>query len=104
MGEHKNPDKPLESPEPLNIGKVYTDGNYACYERFSPEVLIVTRKNTRKIERKHLSLRTRCTRLAREGNRFPKTEQTRGIVVALVIIQPLPAKAGRALAGRALVK
>jgi IS1 family transposase len=28
-GEHKNMDKPLELLEPLNIGKVYTDGNYA---------------------------------------------------------------------------
>jgi insertion element IS1 protein InsB len=44
--EHKNLDKLLELLKPLTIGKVYTDGNYAYYERFSPEVLTVTKKNT----------------------------------------------------------
>ncbi|MDR0639445.1 MAG: IS1 family transposase, partial [Spirochaetaceae bacterium] len=48
---------------PLNTGKVYADGSYAYYERFSPEVLIVTKKNTQKTERKHLSLRTWSARL-----------------------------------------
>jgi hypothetical protein len=37
--EHKNLDRLLD---PLNIGKVYADGSYAYYERFSPEVLTVT--------------------------------------------------------------
>ncbi|MDR0638170.1 MAG: hypothetical protein LBG27_04585 [Spirochaetaceae bacterium] len=40
------------------MGNVYTDGNPAYYERFSSEVLVVTKKNTQKTERKHLSLRT----------------------------------------------
>jgi insertion element IS1 protein InsB len=67
-GEHKNLDKPLKLLRPLKIGKVYTDGNYAYYERFSSEVLVVTKKNTQKIERKHLSLRTWRARLARKGS------------------------------------
>jgi insertion element IS1 protein InsB len=71
--EHKNPDKLLELLKPLKPGRVYTDGNYAYYERFSPEVLTVTKKNTQKIERKHLSLRTWCARLVRRGIRFSKT-------------------------------
>jgi insertion element IS1 protein InsB len=83
--EHKNLDKLLELLEPLNIGKVYTDGNYAYYERFSAEVLTVTKKNTQKIERKHLSPRTWSARLVRKGLRFSKTEQMRKIVVALAI-------------------
>ena len=83
--EHKNLDKLLEMLEPLNLGKVYTDGNYAYYERFSPEVLVVTKKNTQKIERKHLSLRTWCARLVRKGIRYSKTEQMHKIVVALTI-------------------
>jgi hypothetical protein len=33
--------------KPLNIGTVYTDGNYEYYEHFSPAVLRV-RKKTRK--------------------------------------------------------
>jgi insertion element IS1 protein InsB len=83
--EHKNLDKLLELLKPLNIGSVYTDGNYAYYGRFSPEVLTVTKKNTQKIERKHLPLRTWCARLARKGLRFSKTERMRKIVAALTI-------------------
>ncbi|MDR0583810.1 MAG: IS1 family transposase [Treponema sp.] len=84
-GEHKNLDKPLELLIPHNIGKVYADGNYAYYERFSSAILVVTKKNAQKIERKHLSLRRWCGRLVRKGIRFSKTEQTRKIVVALII-------------------
>jgi insertion element IS1 protein InsB len=40
--EHKNLDTLLELLSPLKIGKVYTDGNYAYYERFSSEVLVGT--------------------------------------------------------------
>ncbi|MDR1220916.1 MAG: IS1 family transposase [Treponema sp.] len=64
---------------------VYTDSNYAYYERFSSEALTVTKKNTQKIERKHLSLRAWSARLARKGLRLSKTEQTHKIVVALAI-------------------
>jgi insertion element IS1 protein InsB len=83
--EHKNLDKLLVLLKPLKLDTVYTDGNYAYYERFSPEVLTVTKKNTQKIERKHLSLRTWCARLVRRGISFSKTERTRKIVVFLVI-------------------
>jgi insertion element IS1 protein InsB len=82
-GERKNLDRLLELLKPLNIGDVYTDGNYAYCERFPPEVLTVTKKNTQKIERKHLSWRTWCARLARKGLRF--TERMHKIVVALTI-------------------
>ena len=83
--EHKNLDKLIELLEPLDIGKVYTDGNYAYFERFKKDVLVVTKKNTQKIERKHLSLRTWCARLVRKGIRFSKLEQMHKIVVGLVI-------------------
>jgi insertion element IS1 protein InsB len=49
--EQGNLDKLLELLKPLNLGKVYTDGNYAYYERFSPEVLVVTKKNRQKIDK-----------------------------------------------------
>jgi insertion element IS1 protein InsB len=81
--EHENLDKLLELLKPLNLGNVYTDGNYAYYERFSPEVLIVTKKNTQKIERKHLSLRMWSARLVRKGLCFSKTAQMHKIVIAL---------------------
>jgi insertion element IS1 protein InsB len=83
--EHKNLGKLPELLKPLNRGKVYTDGNYAYYERFSPEVLTVTKEKTQKIERKHLSLRRWCERLVRKGTRFSRTEQMHKIVVALTI-------------------
>jgi insertion element IS1 protein InsB len=73
--EHKHLDTRLELLEPLTLGKVYTDGNYAYYERFSSEVLTVMKKNTQKIERNHLSLRSWCARLVRKGIGFSKTEQ-----------------------------
>ena len=47
--EHKNLDKLPELLKPLNLGKVYTDGNYAYYERFSSEVLVVTKKTLKKL-------------------------------------------------------
>jgi insertion element IS1 protein InsB len=84
-GEHKNLDTLLELLEPLTLGKVYTDGNYAYYERFSSEVLTVTKQKRQKIERKDLSLRTWCAGLVRKGIGFSKTEQMHKIVVALTI-------------------
>jgi insertion element IS1 protein InsB len=83
--EHGNLDKLLELLLPLNIGKVYTDGNYAYYERIDSEVLVVSKKNTQKIERKHLSLRTWSSRLVRKGIRFSKKETMHKIAVGLVI-------------------
>jgi insertion element IS1 protein InsB len=83
--EHKTPGKLIELLDPLEIGNVYTDGNYAYFNHFSSKKLVVTKKNTQKIERKHLSLRTWCARLVRKGIRFSKTEIMHKIVVALVI-------------------
>ncbi|MDR3110934.1 MAG: IS1 family transposase [Planctomycetaceae bacterium] len=45
----------------------------------------MSKKNTQKIERKHLSLRTWCSRLVRKGIRFSKTEQMHKICVGIVI-------------------
>lgn len=83
--EHCNLDKLLELLSPLNIGTVYTDGNYAYYEKIDSAVLVVSKKNTQKIERKHLSLRTWCSRLVRKSIRFSKTEGMHKICVGLVI-------------------
>ena len=83
--EHANLDKLIELLTPLEIGKVYTDGNYAYFKHFSDDELVITKKNTQKIERKHLSLRTWCARLVRKGIRFSKSEQMHKIVVGLVI-------------------
>ena len=83
--EHYNLDELIALLSPLKIDKVYTDGNDAYVERISSEVLVVSKKKTQKIERKHLSLRTWCSRLVRKGIRFSKTMQMHKIVVGLVI-------------------
>ena len=83
--EHKSLDKLVGLLNPLSIGKVYTDGNYAYFKHFSSDELVISKKNTQKIERKHLSLRTWCARLVRKGIRFSKTEKMHKIVVGLVI-------------------
>ncbi|MDR1383319.1 MAG: IS1 family transposase, partial [Planctomycetaceae bacterium] len=83
--EHGNLDKLFELLSPLEIGTVYTDGNDAYDDRLDPETLVVSKKNTQKIERKHLSLRTWCSRLVRKGIRFSKTERMHKIVIGLAI-------------------
>ena len=83
--EHDNLDKLMALLSPLSIGRVYADGNAVYAGRFSPEVLVVSKKHTQKIERKHLSLRTWCSRLVRKGIRFSKTARMHKIAVGLVI-------------------
>jgi insertion element IS1 protein InsB len=83
--EYENLDKLIELLGSLELGEVYTDGNYAYFNRFSNINHIVGKANTQKIERKHLSLRTWCARLVRKGIRFSKSKLMHKIVVGLVI-------------------
>ena len=69
--------------EDFNITIAYTDGNPA-YNKLDCDV-VVGKRNTQKIERKHLSLRTWCSRLVRKGIRFSKDLTMHKIVVSLVI-------------------
>ena len=81
--EHKNLDVLLELLRPFSISIVYSDNNSAYEQRL--ENNIPGKRNTQKIERLHLSLRTWCSRLVRKGIRFSKSEALHKIVVALVI-------------------
>jgi insertion element IS1 protein InsB len=83
--EHKSLAKLMELLKTLDIGTAYTDGNYAYFKHFPKANHIVGKRNTQKIERKHLSLRTWCARLTRKTIRFSKTLQMHKIVVGLVI-------------------
>jgi insertion element IS1 protein InsB len=47
--------------------------------------VVTGKENTQKIERKHMSLRTWCSRLVRKGIRFSKDPRMHKIVAALVI-------------------
>ena len=51
---------------------IFADGNSA-YDQITDSWVIVSKKFTQKIEKKHLSLRTWCSRLVRKGIRFSKS-------------------------------
>jgi insertion element IS1 protein InsB len=71
--------------EPFGISRFYTD-DWGAYQRhLDPEQHIVGKKNTQKIERKHLTLRTRIKRLARKTICFSKIEQMHDIVIGLFV-------------------
>lgn len=68
----------------FEIKYVYVDGNPA-YQNISESEVVVGKRNTQKIENKHLSLRTWCSRLVRKGLRFSKSHLMHRIVVGLII-------------------
>ncbi len=63
----------------------YSD-DWEAYERYlAPVFHIVGKRHTQKIERKHLTLRTRIKRLARKSICFPKSILMHDIVIGLFI-------------------
>jgi IS1 family transposase/transposase-like protein len=82
--EHKNLDELLELLKLFDIKVVYTDDNDAYKLRITESEGVTGKRNMQKIERKHLSLRTWCSRLVRKGIRFSKSARMHKIVLALV--------------------
>ena len=71
--------------QPFGISQFYTD-DWGAYERhLPPEQQTVGKANTQKIERKHLTLRTRIKRLARKTLFFSKLNKMHDIVIGLFI-------------------
>ena len=71
--------------EPFNISKYYTD-DWGAYERhLEKKKHEVGKKNTQKIERKNLNLRTWIKRLTRKTICFSKSETLHDIVIGLLI-------------------
>jgi insertion element IS1 protein InsB len=71
--------------EPFGINRFYSD-DWGAYERKIPsEKHVISKKNTQKIERKHLTLRTRIKRLTRKTICFSKTEEMHDTVIGLFI-------------------
>ncbi len=71
--------------EPFGIQRFYTDG-WGAYERhLAPEKHNPGKRNTQRIERKHLNLRTRIKRLARKTICFSRSQQLHDIVIGLFI-------------------
>ncbi len=83
--EHKYLDELLKLLEPFESNIVYAYNNFAYKNHVTKSTVVTGKKNTQRIERKHLSLRTWCSRLVRKGIRFSKSHIMHKIVVGLVI-------------------
>jgi insertion element IS1 protein InsB len=71
--------------EPFGIQTFYTDGWGAYARLLDQDQHVVGKQNTQKIERKHLTLRTRIKRLARKTICFSKSEWLHDVVIGLFI-------------------
>jgi insertion element IS1 protein InsB len=71
--------------EGFGVGTFYTDGWGAYARLLDQDQHVVGKWNTQKIERKHLTLRTRIKRLARRTICFSKSEWLHDIVIGLFI-------------------
>lgn len=71
--------------EPFGIRKFYTDGLKTYERHLFPESCQVCKYKMQRIERKHLSLRTRIKRLARSTICFSRSVQMHDIVIGLFI-------------------
>jgi insertion element IS1 protein InsB len=71
--------------KPFGITRFYTDA-WGAYQRIlDPDTHLIGKKNTQRIERKHLTLRTRIKRLARKTICFSKSILMHDIVIGLFI-------------------
>ena len=83
--EHKYLDKLLDLLKPFPIRTVYADNNFAYENKIKDKVLIRGKKNTQKIERNHLTLRTRLKRLTRKTICFSKDKDIHQSVIGTFI-------------------
>ncbi len=70
---------------PFSIQRFYTDSWGAYLRLLDEQQHTVGKANTQRIERKHLTLRTRLKRLARKTICFSKTEKMHDTVIGLFI-------------------
>jgi insertion element IS1 protein InsB len=70
---------------PFGLTRFYTDHWGAYTRHLDPDVHCPGKRNTQKIERKHLTLRTRIKRLVRKTICFSKTTQMHDIVIGLFV-------------------
>ncbi len=71
--------------EPFGITRFYTDSLGTYQRHLDPEQHYPGKRNTQRIERKHLALRTRIKRLARKTICFSRSTQMHDIVIGLFI-------------------
>ena len=83
--EHRYLDELLSLLAPFPIGTVYADNNYAYQDKIPYGKLVSGKKNTQKIERDHLTLRTRIKRLCRKTICFSKNKNIHIAVIGTFI-------------------
>ncbi len=71
--------------EPFGIRRYCPDGWGAYQRHLDPEQHEIGKRNTQRLERKHLTLRTRIKRLARKTICFSRSTQMHDIVIGLFI-------------------
>jgi insertion element IS1 protein InsB len=71
--------------DPFGLTHYYTDKWGAYTRHLDPEQHTVSKRSTQKIERKHLTLRTRIKRLVRRTICFSKSTQMHDIVIGLFV-------------------
>ena len=71
--------------EPFGITRYFTDGWGAYQRHLEPDQHEIGKRNTQKLERKHLTLRTRLKRLMRKTICFSKSTEMHDIVIGLFI-------------------
>lgn len=71
--------------KPFGITRFFTDGWGAYQRHLDQQVHIIGKSNTQKIERKHLTLRTRIKRLVRKTICFSKSIEMHDLVIGLFI-------------------
>lgn len=71
--------------EPFGLTHYYTDKWGAYTRHLEPEQHTTSKRFTQKIERKHLTLRTRIKRLTRKTICFSKSTQMHDIVIGLFV-------------------
>ena len=69
----------------VEIVAVYTDDNFAYHEAIPRNVLETGKRNTQRIERKHLTFRARLKRLARKTICYSKSSEMHKIMLGLLI-------------------
>ena len=69
----------------LDIAAVFFDDNFAYHEIIPRDILCTGKRNTQRIERKHLTFRTRLKRLARKTICYSKSLEMHEILFGLLI-------------------
>ena len=69
----------------VEIAVVFFDDNFAYHDAISRDILCTSKGNTQRIERKHLTFRTRLKRLARRTICYSKSLEMHTILFGLLI-------------------